>query len=162
MKLRPVAPCDYLEVSILLDTAFEGPAEARLVSRLREENTMALELVAEDDTGILGYIAFVKMHAPEGIWSLSPVAVRQALQGRGVGTELIRHGLDMVRQGHESRGVVVLGAPEYYERFGFSLKAAEDLTTPFAKENTMFYPIAPDAAHLKAALSYPDAFSADE
>ena len=51
MNLRPVAQGDVLEISILLDTVFEGPAEARLVQRLRDEGAMALELVAEDDEG---------------------------------------------------------------------------------------------------------------
>lgn len=159
MNLRPVAQGDVLEISILLDTVFEGPAEARLVQRLRDEGAMALELVAEDDDGIMGYIAFARMLVPDSIWSLSPVAVRQKSQGGGVGSKLIQYGLDKVRQSHESQGVVVLGAPEYYERFGFSQAAAADLTTPYPKEYTMFYPLAPEAAHLKAALSYPDAFS---
>lgn len=162
MNLRPVVHADQLEVSILLDTVFEGPAEARLVQRLRDEGVMALELVAEDDGGIMGYIAFARMLAPADVWTLSPVAVRQQGQGNGIGSELIRHGLDKVRQSHEAQGVVVLGDPEYYERFGFSRAAAADLTTPYAKEYTMFYPIAPEAAHMQAALSYPDAFSETE
>ncbi|MHC0053749.1 GNAT family N-acetyltransferase [Actibacterium sp. D379-3] len=159
MNLRPVTQQDWTAVSVLLDTAFDGPSEARLVDRLRREGHMAMELVAEDHTGILGYVAFAEMLAPAGMWSLSPVAVRQAKQGHGIGSELIRYALDEVRKSHDARAVVVLGAPEYYKRFGFSLKAAENLTTPFSKSNTMLFPIAPGSGGMQAALSYPAAFS---
>jgi putative acetyltransferase len=49
---------------------------------------------------------------------LAPLAVRPELRGRGLGVQLARQGLC----GCESEGVgfvVVLGAPEYYQRFGF-------------------------------------------
>jgi putative acetyltransferase len=72
---------------------------------------------------IAGYIAFsaVKiagsMAHSAGV-GLAPLAVRPELQGRGLGVQLVRQGLC----GCESEGVgfvVVLGAPEYYQRFGF-------------------------------------------
>ena len=74
MNLRPFAPDDATAVSILLNTAFDSPSEAQLVASLRAAGDMALELVAEDDTSIYGYIAFCRLREPEGWWSLSPVA----------------------------------------------------------------------------------------
>lgn len=156
--LRRVEAKDFLDISVLLGTTFEGPEEARLVERLRKDGDMALELVAEDAQGIAAYIAFARMDNPEGLYSLSPVAVRQSLQGRGIGGDVVRHGLDTVRQMHDAKAVVVLGAPTYYQRFGFSLKAAENLATPFPKEYTMLYPIEGGTSGMSVALSYPAAF----
>ena len=49
MKLREVTPNDHLFVSILLQTAFDGPDQARLVERLRLDGDMAMELLAVDE-----------------------------------------------------------------------------------------------------------------
>ena len=46
------------------------------------------------------------------------MAVLPELQGRGIGSKLIREGLERCRQaGYDA--VVVLGDPAYYSRFGF-------------------------------------------
>jgi putative acetyltransferase len=49
---------------------------------------------------------------------LAPMAVRPDRQRQGIGSQLVRRGLDI----HRERGrpfVVVVGHPEYYPRFGF-------------------------------------------
>ena len=49
---------------------------------------------------------------------LAPVAVRPDMQSQGIGSKLIREGLHLC----EKLGCsfcVVLGSPEYYQRFGF-------------------------------------------
>lgn len=49
---------------------------------------------------------------------LAPMAVMPAAQRRGIGSALIRSGLERCAQlGYSA--VVVLGHPEYYPRFGF-------------------------------------------
>jgi putative acetyltransferase len=156
-KVRPAEEKDRLGVSILLDTAFGGPSEARLVADLRASGAMALELIAEHDGSCFGYVAFSHMRSPEGLWALSPVAVQQARQGQGIGGELIRQGLDLARRAGAT-AVIVVGDSQYYRRFGFSLKAAENLSTPFARESTMLYPIVPGSGGMRGALKYPEAF----
>ncbi|MBC7139110.1 MAG: N-acetyltransferase [Defluviimonas sp.] len=158
MELREVEGRDHMFVSILLQTAFERPQEARLVEALRAGDDLALELVAEQDGQLMGHIAFARLTAPEGWWALSPVCVMQSRQGRGLGGEIIRYGLDMCRQRH-ARAVVVVGGSSYYSRFGFSLKAAENLTTPYAREYTLLYPIAPGTAGASERLIYPAPFA---
>ncbi|WP_176438420.1 GNAT family N-acetyltransferase [Actibacterium lipolyticum] len=158
--LRPATEKDWLSISVLLATVFDSPYEARLVEKLRRDGDMAMELVAVDDGGCYAYIAFAKMLAPQGVWSLSPVAVQQARQGNGVGSEVIRQSLDEARQA-DANAVIVLGDPDYYGRFGFSLQAAQNLMTPFAQKLTMLYPIAPGTGGMRAAVSYPAAFFQD-
>jgi putative acetyltransferase len=142
-----------------LDTAFETPLEARLVARLRKDGDMALELVACDGHHPYGYIAFCRLKEPDGWLSLLPVAVAPSRQGGGVGSELIRYGLDHARQ-TGAKAITVLGDPVYYRRFGFTQKAAEALQSPYAGPNFMLYPIAPNTAGQDAPVTYPGAFSA--
>lgn len=52
------------------------------------------------------------------ILGLAPVAVMPEYQGKGIGSSLIRQGLKECAQ-LGTQAIVVLGAPEYYRRFGF-------------------------------------------
>jgi putative acetyltransferase len=161
MNLRDATPDDHMFISILLETAFEGPLEAELVRRLRADGDLALELVAEEDgTGtIIGHICFARMGNPDGWWSLAPVSVVQGRQSQGIGSEIIRYGLDRARQA-KAQAVVVVGAPGFYSRFGFSSKAAERLNSPYPISHTLLFPIAPGTSGRDATLVYPPAFEA--
>lgn len=155
---RAVTSDDYLDISVLLSTVFDGPDEARLVERLRKDGDVGLELLCEDAKGVFGYVCFARMVLPQGFWSLSPVAIKQSYQGQGLGDRLIRRGLDKVRQSGVS-GIVVLGDPNFYTRFGFSKAAAAGLDSPYSREHTMVYPIANGAKGIAGRLVYPPAFS---
>jgi putative acetyltransferase len=59
------------------------------------------------------------------------VAVLPARQREGIGSRLIEEGLRRCRElGHKI--VIVVGHPEYYPRFGFSMALAEALASPFS------------------------------
>jgi putative acetyltransferase len=49
---------------------------------------------------------------------LAPVAVLPEFQNRGIGSELTRRGIEILR-GMEAPFIIVLGHAEYYPRFGF-------------------------------------------
>lgn len=107
--------------------AFPSDAESRLVDLLRANGKAVISLVAVDESNVLGHILFspVSTTPPsqsKGI-GLAPVAVRTDVQAEGIGSQLIRAGLDLCKQ-HGFDYCVVLGAPEYYQRFGF-LKASQ-------------------------------------
>ena len=62
--------------------------------------------------------------------ALAPMAVLPDRQRQGIGSALVRYGLEACKeQGH--RIVVVLGHPDFYPRFGFSAKLAEPLESPY-------------------------------
>ena len=63
--------------------------------------------------------------------ALAPMAVLPELQRQGIGSALVKKGLEACRQqGH--RVVVVLGHAHFYPRFGFSPKLAAHLESPFS------------------------------
>ena len=53
-----------------------------------------------------------------GWFGLGPLSVRPDLQKRGVGSELVREALRMLKE-QGAVGCVVLGEPAFYKKFGF-------------------------------------------
>ncbi len=98
------------------------PHEPALVDALRAAGALTLSLVAEDGDGrIVGHIAFspVTVNGKDAGWhGVGPVAAHPSCQGRGIGSALINQGLGELR-GLGAGGAVLVGAPEYYRRFGF-------------------------------------------
>ncbi|MDJ0860057.1 MAG: N-acetyltransferase [Dinoroseobacter sp.] len=157
VTIRVATADDRLAISILLDTAFEGQAEAMLVEDLRAQNAMALELVAFDKESLVGHVAFSELEKPSRWVALAPLSVRNDHRGRGIGSRLVEEGLDIVRQRH-APAVVVLGDPPFYRKFGFSLEAARNLKTEYPAQNFMVYPLEPHTAGSQHEVVYHRAF----
>jgi putative acetyltransferase len=107
--------------SAFLNAPHTSHTEAAIVDALRASGALAISLVAEDDGEVIGHVAFspVTINGDANGWyGLGPVSVRPDRQRRGIGRALIREGLDRLRR-IPARGLVVLGDPSYYVRFGF-------------------------------------------
>jgi putative acetyltransferase len=123
ISVRHETAADRLSVRTVNEQAFEGTEEADLVDALRDRGGLTLSLVAVRDAEIVGHIAFspariVSPGSEIAAVGLGPMAVLPACQRLGIGSRLVRRGLELLREsGH--RVVVVLGHPEYYPRFGF-------------------------------------------
>ena len=122
MLIRNEIPGDRVAVHALNAAAFETAAEAGLVDALREQARPLVSLVADDGGAVIGHILFSPVALPGhpglAIMGLAPMAVAAAHRGRGVGSALVREGLERCREiGCDA--VVVLGHPAYYPRFGF-------------------------------------------
>ncbi len=121
MRIRPEAPADVDAIRAVNVAAFESPAEAALVDALRGIAYPYLSLVAEDDGAIVGHILFTPVQVPNVttlVVGLAPMAVLPGRQRAGIGSALVRAGLDGCRALNAS-AAIVLGHPEYYPRFGF-------------------------------------------
>ncbi len=123
MLIRAEQEKDRAAVHAVNVSAFETPSEANLVDALREQAEPVVSLVAEDNGAIVGHIMFspVSLSGHPGLkmMGLAPMAVAPEHQRQGIGSALVRAGLEQCRQ-LGFIAVVVLGHPEYYPRFGFS------------------------------------------
>lgn len=123
VTVREERPEDRTAIHHLNREAFGQDAEADLVDRLRASGKATLSLVAEQDGLVVGHILFspVTIESAAGdvtIQGLAPMAVLPSHHKQGIGSLLVERAVAMLRaSGH--RGVVVLGHPEYYPRFGF-------------------------------------------
>jgi putative acetyltransferase len=132
ISIRPERPEDACRVRHVNELAFGQPAEADLVERLRQGCADSLSLVAEDDA-VVGHILFTSVVVESAGrrvlgMGLAPMAVLPDRQRQGIGSQLVRRGLDILRE----RGcpfVVVVGHPEYYPRFGFEPASTHGLAS---------------------------------
>jgi len=127
MQIRSECLGDGEAISKVITAAFleaehSGGNEAEIVDRLREEESLAVSLVATEDDVIVGHVAFSPVMIDgrtEGWFGLGPVSVVPDRQRHGIGSALIGAGLARLRE-QGANGCVVLGDPAYYCRFGFA------------------------------------------
>jgi putative acetyltransferase len=132
MKLREERPSDTEAVRRVQMRAFgdhgtadHGTVVADLVETLRGGIAAGegFALVAEVDGRVVGQVMFTRslLDAPQRLVEvqvLSPLGVLPERQGQGIGSALVRHGLEIAA----NRAVPLVfleGDPGYYHRFGF-------------------------------------------
>lgn len=161
--IRHELPSDANRVRVVNEVAFGESDEADLIDRLRAESVVLVSFVAEVHQTIIGHVMFCRLliegsDGTEPAVALAPLAVMPAYQGQGVGTVLVREGLEVLRSRGESL-VLVLGEPLYYERFGFSCASARGLKSPFQPEFFMALALKPHARRMAhGTVRYPAAF----
>src|SRR5687767_2943055 len=121
MPMRSEQPADITAIYAVNRAAFETSTEADLVDALRKQAHPTVSLVAEDAGAIVGHVFFSPVtlsgHALK-MMGLAPMAVVPAAHRRGIGSALVRAGLERCRE-LGCAAVVVLGHADYYPRFGF-------------------------------------------
>jgi putative acetyltransferase len=162
IRLREARAADADAITTVVAEAFGRSDEAVLVERLRNDDDVLVERIAEGAAGLAGHILFSRL-VLEGAGdrlpaaALAPVSVRPALQQQGVGSELIRQGLDACL-GLDLAAVVVLGHPEYYPRFGFDAALARSLQAPFSGPAFMALELKAGALSAPRRVRYAPAF----
>ncbi len=160
VPIRPEAPPDRDGIWAVHAAAFPCPAEADLVDDLRRDGALLWSLVAETDTNIIGHVAFARgWVTPEvPVVTVGPIGVLPDHQRSGVGSALMQSGIDRCRDGGEA-ALFLLGDPEYYVRFGFSVAAAAPYDSPYAGRHFQMLRLRPGALPPKGSVVYPEAFA---
>ncbi len=123
VSIREEQKGDIEAVRNINEVAFDGPAEAKVVDKLRQSCDDCLSMVAVEDDKVVGHIMFspATIENSKSVirgMGLAPMAVLPNRRRKGIGSALIERGLELLRE----RGypfVIVLGHADYYRRFGF-------------------------------------------
>jgi putative acetyltransferase len=167
ITIQPEREEDYTAIHEINVLAFGREDEARLVKKIRERPDFIpeLSLVAIKKGEVVGHILFsrITIQSKTGSFpalALAPMAVHPKFQNQGIGSKLVRQGLERCRnQGHKI--VVVVGHPQYYPRFGFSSARAKGLEAPFPVPDEVFMvlELGPGALHGSTGMvTYPQEF----
>ena len=120
IQVRESRPADDSAITKLYPAAFPDEDLLPLLRELLEEEGV-LSLVALFDGKLAGHVAFTMCGIsgkPDKVAMLAPLAVAPEMQMRGVGSALVRDGLQRLKADGIGQ-VQVLGDPAYYGRFGF-------------------------------------------
>ena len=164
LLVRAEAKQDVDAVREVNRLAFGQDSEGQLVDRLREEGYARVSLVAEVDGRIVGHILFSDLPiVTDGqvipAVALAPMAVMPAHQRRGIGSALVRAGLEACRE-QGFRVSIVLGHRAFYPRFGFSSALARQVRAPYSGEDFMAVELESGAmAGAMGRVAYPPPFT---
>lgn len=126
MIIRNETESDVEVISDVTKTAFENlpisnHTEQFIINALRAANVLTISLVAEIDGKVVGHIAFSPVTVSDGSrnwYGLGPISVLPEYQKQGIGKSLMHQGFSQLKA-LGAKGCVLVGDPNYYERFGF-------------------------------------------
>jgi putative acetyltransferase len=154
-----VSAIERVTAAAFLEAPHTSHTEQFIVGALRESGQLAVSRVAIHGDQVVGHVAVspVRISGEDRRWyGLGPVSVLPGYQGRGIGSALVMEAL-LILTTEGAAGCVVLGDPDYYQRFGFIANAA--LRLPGVPPEC-FMAVAFGDCVPNGTVSYPDAFEA--
>jgi predicted N-acetyltransferase YhbS len=132
--ISPELPQDTAKIEQLLDKCFGPDRFQKTVYAVRKNLSpiIPLRLVAKCPNGkLLASIRYwpLLIDAKDSALLLGPIAVDPDRQGEGIGVALITQSLQKAKKLGFSR-VILVGDPEYYNRFGFVSAVDQGLELP--------------------------------
>ena len=139
-EIRKSIESDTFEIETIHTKAFgetKGPEIAELVKGLFNDKTATplFSLVAVEGEKIVGHILYTKVEIIQTMESVSaqilaPLAILPSFQNKGVGVQLIKEGLNLLKDSGVKL-VFVLGHPGYYPRTGFTSAGVLGFKAPY-------------------------------
>ena len=117
-------------VAAFLEAPHTDHTEQFIIKALRESGALSISLVAEAEGNVVGHVALspVAMSDGAGSWyGLGPISVIPSEQGKGIGSRLMEAAI-LELNAIKANGCVLLGNPDFYNRFGF--KSQDGLVLP--------------------------------
>lgn len=136
MQIRQSTSDDVAAVLALYPRAFPDEDLVPVVTELLDGSSISITLVATRDSEIVGNVIFTECGVEESnakVALLAPLAVAPDCQGQGIGSALVRDGLQRLNEAGFGL-VCVLGDPGYYGRFGFVPEKRLEPPYPIAAE----------------------------
>ena len=164
MIIREETESDVKVISDVTRAAFENHpisnnTEQFIISALRAAYALTISLVAEVDGKVVGHIAFSPVTISDGSqnwYGLGPISVLPEYQKRNIGKSLMHAGLSRLKA-LGAKGCVLVGDPDFYERFGFkSLPELSHEGVP--QENVLTLPF--DGNKAQGVVVFHESFSA--
>lgn len=133
IQIRHERPADIDAREALLDNAFGETRYRKSSERLREDRLAAegLSFIAAEGKRVIGTARMWDIACGNGqpALLLGPVAVAEDCRSRGLGGAMVRRAIQAARAlGYGA--VLLVGDPEYYNRFGFSGEKTDALWMP--------------------------------
>lgn len=144
LTIHRESAADREAIARVHELAFGRPNEAKLVEglRLSAHFIKELSLVATLRDEVVGHILFTHVRVgrdenARSAISLAPMAVLPGHQRLGIGSALVRAGLEEAKHlGHNV--VIVLGHVDFYPRFGFVPASRAGIKAPFRVHDEAF------------------------
>lgn len=170
--IRQETPSDFSQTREVIRKSFlnvkeSDQTEHLLVEKLRKlpDFNPELSLVAQTATGkIIGHVLLTEVklvsNQEETLLALAPLSVLPIWQRLGVGSALVREAhRKAIRLGY--KGIVILGSPGYYGRFGYKKATEFGISMPFPgyEDYCLAIELTPNALHrMEGKIVYPTVF----
>lgn len=139
-------PADAAAADALVLAAFGPGRFAKTAERLRERAGIAAGFVIREGDRVVGSVRLWRIVAGEAsALFLGPIAVDAASRRTGLGADLVAACIDHAR-GAGVAGVLLVGDPPYFTRFGFQAAPDVHLPGPVDPRRVLWLPITAETA----------------
>lgn len=136
IEIRQSLPRDIASIEKLYADAFPDEELLPLVKDLLQETPIVLSLVGISGRSLVAHVIFTPCSiddCTEKVALLAPLAVATTWQRQGIGSAIVRAGLQRLENDGVAQ-VYVLGDPRYYGRLGFLPEDGVSPPYPMPKE----------------------------
>lgn len=136
-------PFDAVAIERVTLAAFGPGRFAKTAERLRERARLATGFVAREDDRVIGSVRLWSITV-DGVPAvfLGPIAVESSSRRAGTGAALIQACIDHARTLADMGGILLVGDPPYFSRFGFQPAPEVRLPGPTDPRRIMWLPLA--------------------